>query len=229
MITLSWTSTLNEMNLELKVTFENTIAYARDKGVEFITTMQLSDRIRSFDRATFETQAMGPGTVRVVAGISKIVPGITTLGYEALKFSGASSGAYVVSVDNYYAYNTNKVLLPARGGTFDITYGSKDMAESNAFASTHISWLDMRMELRKVSGDGSSLKFTVFGKGSVTTETRSIVFTFDTVRQHSVSIARDSSYGRKISQCSAACQGGVRWPGMGVDAESVCRYITDFS
>mmetsp|Transcript_4655 Transcript_4655/g.8205 ORF Transcript_4655/g.8205 Transcript_4655/m.8205 type:complete len:1038 (+) Transcript_4655:156-3269(+) len=239
---------------ELEI-FTNTIEYAHNLGMEFITTMQLADRIRTFDTASVQVSEVGPNIMRAKVGIMKTVPVTHTLGYNSLALAANADLAHVVSVTDYYAYNNRKVFLPANGGVFDIQYGSESDAAANQFAVTRISDIGMRMELVKISGDGKSLKFTVYGKGYVTVVPsfsldeygislsapkgevvsedwsmgagRGIVLRFDTLQNHAVTI-EELTKRTSIEACGSICRDTQVWPETLVSPET-CEVIDNFS
>ena len=79
----------------------------------------------------------------------------------ALNVINGSAGQLIQNAGNWYAYDSNSIFLPYNGGSFAVTLGT---AQDDV---THIDELPMRADLLSVSGDGSSLTFTMTGDGTV--------------------------------------------------------------
>mmetsp|Transcript_3796 Transcript_3796/g.6675 ORF Transcript_3796/g.6675 Transcript_3796/m.6675 type:complete len:1147 (+) Transcript_3796:272-3712(+) len=150
--------------------FDNTIAYARAQGAEFATVMQLHDRIRSHTAAIFSLE-MSDDVDTVIAEVSLDRPSseAISLGQQSLKLENPDSKgkSFIKYVENHYAFNARRVLLPRDGGKFVVKYGSEAEAKKWSAGITHITSLDMRMELISVEGDGASLSFATRGRGDV--------------------------------------------------------------
>jgi len=129
--------------------FTNTVQLAHNQGVEFVTADDLQKRVRSLANAQL--------SVGVDQAIEATVTG-SGLGRFALKLP---QGARIHSVDNWYAWNEQRVFLPKDGGQFTINTG--DAADP----VTRISNLPMRARLDNVTGDGNELSFSLFGEGEV--------------------------------------------------------------
>ncbi len=132
--------------------FENTIALAYNAGSEFTTSIDVAQRINSFRNSSITVNSSGSV---ITANVS---------GNQLGKFSVAvnpPSGQVIKSVNNWYAYNTNRLFLDETGGTFSIQLGT------SADSVTHITSLPMRSNLISVSGDGTNLDFMFEGEGKV--------------------------------------------------------------
>ncbi|KQM75808.1 cadherin [Sphingomonas sp. Leaf22] len=134
--------------------FDNFIAAAAAKGVEFVTLADLAARVNAFDKAQIVSSVVGN---TITASVSSSMGS----GLFALDVDGQKAGQVIQSVKGWYAYNDDEVFLPTKGGSFDITMGAK------ADDVTHITQLPMRASLETLSGDGSDLSFTVAGEGKV--------------------------------------------------------------
>lgn len=143
------TTETNRGNYSVEM-FENTIAYARDLGSEFVTLDDLQRRIRSFSATTLHTGFDGNVRATVAPADGDNV------GQFALALE---NNLKIKSVDNWYAYDDSRVLLPEIGGDFIIRPG--DDPDDN----TRLSALPMRARLLNVTGDGQSLAFQFSGEG----------------------------------------------------------------
>ncbi|MFO1209996.1 MAG: hypothetical protein U1E40_12360 [Amaricoccus sp.] len=136
--------------------FTDFIARAYADGTEFVTGADLAQRVLSFTKTQIEITTAG----------SEIIAHVT--GTDAGKFAlDVDTDQVIASVDNWYAYDGKKVFLPTSGGTFAITLGNQ------AADVTHITKLPMRAELVTVSGDGSDLGYSLYGRGDVVVDVRS--------------------------------------------------------
>ncbi len=84
----------------------------------------------------------------------------TNVGKFALQIA-PQNGEIIKNVNNWYAYNNDKVFLDNDGGTFVIQLGTtQDVV-------THIARLPMRAKLISLNGDGTNLNYTFKGEGKV--------------------------------------------------------------
>ncbi len=135
-----------------KQMFTNWIAHASEANMEFVTLDDLAGRISALHAATITSSVSG-NTVTATVG--------KTTGTFALDVDGQAAGQVIARVANWYAYDKDKVFVPASGGTFAITMGAA------ADDVTHITSLPMRAALIALSGDGRNLSFNVSGEGQV--------------------------------------------------------------
>ena len=134
--------------------FDDFIAAAAGKGLEFVTLADLAARVRAFDKAQIVSSVVGNTITATVASSMGT-------GLFALDVDGQKTGQVIQSVKGWYAYGDDKVFLPTTGGSFEIVMGDK------ADDVTHITALPMRASLESLSGDGRDLSFTVAGEGKV--------------------------------------------------------------
>ncbi len=134
--------------------FDNFVAAAAAKGLEFVTLADLANRVNAFDKAQIVSSVVG-NTIKASVASSM------GTGLFALDVDGQKTGQVIQSVTGWYAYSDDKVFLPKNGGSFEIVMGDK------ADDVTHITALPMRASLESLSGDGRDLSFTVAGEGKV--------------------------------------------------------------
>ncbi|KQM30888.1 cadherin domain-containing protein [Sphingomonas sp. Leaf10] len=134
--------------------FDNFVAAAAAKGLEFVTLADLANRVNAFDKAQIVSSVTG-NTIKATVASSM------GTGLFALDVDGQKTGQVIQSVKGWYAYSDDKVFLPTKGGSFEIAMGDK------ADDVTHITALPMRASLETLSGDGRDLSFTVAGEGKV--------------------------------------------------------------
>ncbi|MGN7161222.1 cadherin domain-containing protein [Sphingomonas sp. SAFR-052] len=134
--------------------FDNFVAAAAAKGLEFVTLADLANRVNAFDKAQIVSSVVG-NTIK-----ASVASPMGT-GLFALDVDGQKTGQVIQSVTGWYAYSDDKVFLPKNGGSFEIVMGDK------ADDVTHITALPMRASLETLSGDGRDLAFTVAGEGKV--------------------------------------------------------------
>lgn len=130
--------------------FENTIAMAYNNGAEFVTLADAAERIDTFTGAKMTVDS---STGDIFATVDS-----TDVGRFALTVN-LPAGQVISSVDNWYAYNDNKVFLDDNGGSFVIHLGS------SVELFSHVTALPMRSRLIYVTGDGTSLNFQLEGEG----------------------------------------------------------------
>jgi len=148
--------------------FDETIEFVAGKNVEFITVMQLNDRIRASEATKYQREVVGPNTVKVQLTLQKPVDETMTLGHHVLKLESPGTETSIVNVGDHYAFSDSRVFLPSEGGTFLVQFGSE--AEALEQSTTRIVDIGMRTELVSVAGDGKKLQFTVRGKGDVSVQ-----------------------------------------------------------
>ena len=130
--------------------FENTIAMAYNDGAEFATLADAAERIATFTGVKMTVDSFSEDMLVTVDSAD--------VGRFALKLN-LPAGQVIKSVDNWYAYNDDKVFIDDNGGTFLIRLGA------NADLVSHVSKLPMRSKLIDVSGNGTNLSFTLEGEG----------------------------------------------------------------
>jgi hypothetical protein len=132
--------------------FSNLIKKAFEAGTEFVTGADLSNRITSFHNSALAVTQTDASTLNLKLTAS-----------DAGRFAIATS-APIASVDNWYAYNTEKVFPAKTGGTYNVRLGSTPTAV------THITKLPMRANLlyaRLNSTNSKKLEFSFEGSGEV--------------------------------------------------------------
>ncbi len=130
--------------------FDNLIARASNYGSEFITGLDFANRIKTFKSAGLTVAKAGN---KVTAQVDSIETGKFAL--------QVADGTTIASVDNWYAYDDNQVLLANSGREYTINLGTPN---TNV---TRITKLPKRGELISLSGDGTDLNFEFKGKGTV--------------------------------------------------------------
>lgn len=131
--------------------FENTIAYAYNDWTEFATAADVAERITTFTGAKMTVDSLSEDLL------------VTVDSANAGRFSltlNLPSGQVISSVDNWYAYNDDKVFTDDNGGMFLIRLGA------TADLVSHVTALPMRSRLIDVSGNGTDLDFTLEGEGT---------------------------------------------------------------
>ncbi len=132
--------------------FDNTISTAYRDHAEFLTSADVAQRIKAFKESKVSMTQNGTSTTVQVDSTSA---GKASIEVDLL------AGNKIHSVDNWYAYNAERVFLDKDGGEFTINQAS------NQANVTHISSLPMRADLLTVTGDGNYLDFTFEGEGKV--------------------------------------------------------------
>ncbi|MCF3606268.1 polysaccharide deacetylase family protein [Planktothrix agardhii 1033] len=133
--------------------FTNLIAKAYNAGAEFVTADDLSNRIKTFEKAKISTSSTeNTITAKVEAATNT---NVGTFGLNVEK------GQQIQSVNNWYAYDADTVFLPKAGGEFTINLGTTPQDV------TRIIDLPMRSTLDSVTGDGQNLDYTFTGAGTV--------------------------------------------------------------
>lgn len=132
--------------------FSNLIKKAFDAGTEFITGADLSKRIASFRNSALTVTQPDASTLNVNLTSS-----------DAGRFAIATSSP-IASVDNWYAYNTQKVFPAQTGGAYTVRLGATPTAV------THITKLPMRANLlyaRLNATNPKIMEFSMEGTGQV--------------------------------------------------------------
>ena len=134
--------------------FTSFIDYAYQRGSEFVTLADLADRISASEKASFD-YSFNSTTNTLTATVTG-----SRLGNFALDLGAGSS---IAGVSGWYAYDDDSVFLPSTqtGATYSIQLGATPIDV------THITSLDMRMDLQSANGDGQNLSFSVTGEGRV--------------------------------------------------------------
>jgi serralysin len=151
--------TASEYTLAMYTEFIRTAFQA---GAEFVTLADLAQRIRAFDQTTFSYTVSGD-TINAT-----VTPTSNTLGTFALDLDSLAGGKQIKSVTGWYAYDGDSVFLDADGGSFQVQLGtSQDDV-------THITSIGQRAQLISLTGDGTSLNFTILGEGKVTVDLKNL-------------------------------------------------------
>lgn len=128
--------------------FMTIIRKAYADGTEFVTGLDLANRIKSFQASALEATRDGD------------VLSVNVTSSDAGRFAlDISDEGRIQSVANWYAWNESKVFIDRDGGRFDITMGPR------AADVTRVSDLPQRAELLSVAGDGKNLAFAFEGRG----------------------------------------------------------------
>ena len=130
---------------------------AAASGTEFVTSQDLANRIEEFQASKLTISQTGND---VIATLTSPDAGkfALTVGEATTHIASATLGG-----SGWYAWDANKLLLPAGGGTFDITLGTPADV-------THLAALAMRADLQSVTGDGTNLSFSFTGSGTATVD-----------------------------------------------------------
>jgi len=131
--------------------FTALISRAYEYGAEFITGQDLSNRIKSLEKAKVSITQSGNTIVAKVQA--------SDVGQFSLK---VPDDTVITSVDNWYAYHDNQVFLDNDAGTYTIHING-----SNTAPVTHITELPSRSQLQTLSGDGTNLQFKLKGEGEL--------------------------------------------------------------
>lgn len=136
--------------------FTHFIETAFNAGAEFVTLADLAARIKAFEQASFSFTVSGD---TITAKATPVLG--TQVGTFALDLDDLGTKK-IKAVAGWYAYDDDSVFLDADGGEFQIQLGT------TIDDVTHITKLDSRMQLVSLTGDGSSLAFTIKGEGQIT-------------------------------------------------------------
>src|SRR4051794_14448117 len=134
--------------------FTNFIARAAQAGSEFVTLADLAQRVASFEKSTL-TYSYDAVANAVSATVGTTGSGLGTFALDL------GTGSTIRSVANWYAYDSDSVFVARAGGSFTIALGP------TVDDVTHIIDLADRSELLSLTGDGSSLSFSIIGEGHV--------------------------------------------------------------
>lgn len=132
--------------------FENTIKKAYNDGAEFVTLADAAQRINTFKHAKLTVTQNGSQYTANVAA--------SNVGKFSLSMN-LPAGQKIQRVNNWYAYNADKVFLDEDGGTYDIQTGT---TIDNV---THITQMPSQSRIISLTGDGSNLELTFEGRGRV--------------------------------------------------------------
>ena len=137
-------STAFGYNLEM---YESILRRASSDDTEFATMFDVQDRIKAFQSAQLAVEA-GDSLTAGVEG--------QNLGRFCLAIPADKT---IASVEGWYAYNEDSILLPNDGRSFAIHLGAAPDP------LTHLVFLPMRASLLAVDGNGRDLSFTFDGEG----------------------------------------------------------------
>jgi hypothetical protein len=141
--------------------FSNFISAAYDTNTEFATLADINERISNFIDTELFTQ-FDSFNNQLVVSVSSLNAGKYALEVDL------DPGQIITNVQNWYAYNDNKVFIDRNGGDFVIQLGyTKDPV-------TRITELPMRSNLLSLTGDGDNLSFNLEGEGNVRVKLNSI-------------------------------------------------------
>ncbi len=130
--------------------FTDFIARMYNAGAEFVTLDDLAERISRFEDSAVTWNIAGNTITATVASpdAGKFALDLDNLGTQQ-----------IARVTGWYAYDNDSVFLPQNGGTYSIQLGA------TADDVTHIISLPMRAELLSLTGNGTTLTFSLFGEG----------------------------------------------------------------
>jgi serralysin len=151
--------TASEYTLAMYTSF---IQAAFQAGAEFVTLADLAQRIETFDHTTFSYSVSG-NTINAT-----VTPEANSLGTFSLDLDELAGGQKIKSVAGWYAYDEDSVFLDADGGSFQIELGT---AQDDV---THITSIGQRAKLVSLTGDGTSLSFTIAGEGKVVVDLKNL-------------------------------------------------------
>jgi Ca2+-binding RTX toxin-like protein/peptidoglycan/xylan/chitin deacetylase (PgdA/CDA1 family) len=131
--------------------YSDFLRYAHQQNTEFVTMLDLAQRIKAFEQAKFN-YSFDSTSDTITATVTANQIGTFALDLEGHK---------IASVSGWYAYDDDSVFMDADGGTFAIKLGNtpEDV--------THITALPSRAELLSITGDGTNLEFSVRGEGKI--------------------------------------------------------------
>lgn len=131
--------------------FDEIVARAHAEQLEFVTMEEYSRRFRSFMNSDVLIDYLSENLIEVE---------VTGSGLGGLTIDLPESEV-IASAGSHYAYDGNRLFLPANGGVFQISTGT---ASDDV---TRIKGLSSGLELQSVTGDGSALAFEVNGQGTI--------------------------------------------------------------
>ena len=149
----------SEFTLAMYTSF---IQAAYQAGAEFVTLADLAQRIETFDHTAFSYSVSG-NTINAT-----VTPDTNALGTFSLDLDELAGGQKIKSVAGWYAYDEDSVFLDADGGSFQIELGT---AQDDV---THITSIGQRAKLVNLTGDGTSLSFTITGEGKVVVDLKNL-------------------------------------------------------
>ena len=131
--------------------FTDFISRAHASGSEFVTLADLAQRMSVFEDSSVTTSVSGSTITATVTspGAGKLALDLDNLGTQK-----------IARVTNWFAYDDDSVFLPRNAGTFTIQLGAA------ADDVTRIVTLPMRAELVSLTGNGTTLSFSLVGEGS---------------------------------------------------------------
>jgi Ca2+-binding RTX toxin-like protein len=127
------------------------LRYAYEKDTEFVTMLDLAQRIKAFEKAGFN-YSFNSASNTITATVTANQIGTFALDLEGHK---------IASVSGWYAYDDDSVFMDADGGAFTIKLGN------TPDDVTHITALPSRAQLLSVTGDGVNLDFSIKGEGQI--------------------------------------------------------------
>jgi Ca2+-binding RTX toxin-like protein/peptidoglycan/xylan/chitin deacetylase (PgdA/CDA1 family) len=127
------------------------LRYAYEKDTEFVTMLDLAERIKAFEQAKFSYN-FNSASNTITATVTANQIGTFALDVE--------KGQTIASVSGWYAYDNDSVFMDADGGTYAIKLGTPEDV-------THITALPARAQLLSVTGDGVNLAFSIRGEGKI--------------------------------------------------------------
>ena len=131
--------------------FNVMVSTAAAGGSEFVTGADLHQRVNALRAAQLDVTQVSPDVITAQ---------VTSA--DAGKFSlSMPEGTFISSVDNWYAWNENKVYLPKNGGLFTVR------TNASGLPATRITKMPQRAELLAVTGNGVTLDFSFVGEGQV--------------------------------------------------------------
>jgi Ca2+-binding RTX toxin-like protein/peptidoglycan/xylan/chitin deacetylase (PgdA/CDA1 family) len=131
------------------------LRYAYEQDTEFVTMLDLAQRIKAFEKAGFNysfNSATNTMTATVTTDVTANQIGTFALDVE--------KGKTIASVSGWYAYDSDSVFMDADGGTYEIKLGTPEDV-------THITALPSRAQLLSVTGNGINLTFSIEGEGKI--------------------------------------------------------------
>ncbi len=182
--------------------FTDFLAYARDKGTEFVTGLQAAARLKSLRKAAVHVSPIDADSLFVD------VDADDEAGVMALRLD-LPPGRRVVSVDGWPAFSDDSVWTGAGPRSYLVRLG--DAASSEVRLTT----LPMRARLLRVEATPTSFRFKFKGEGEVEVSipagvtlsgrcgaagrvgTRSMAFTFDQDAEHTCELKIEQQLRRR--------------------------------
>ncbi|WP_162820462.1 polysaccharide deacetylase family protein, partial [Microvirga calopogonii] len=135
-----------------KEMYTDFLRYAYQHDAEFVTMLDLAQRIKAFEQASFN-YSFDSASNTITATVTANQIGTFALDVE--------EGKTIGSVSDWYAYDNDSVFMDTDGGTYKIKLGS------TPDDVTHITSLPSRAQLLSVTGDGTNLNFSLRGEGNI--------------------------------------------------------------